>query len=92
MPDETKFNMLSSVEMDVLQDLLLHGDNTPKNIGKNTDRNPSNVSARLSDLQEKGLVKSKGGGVWTLTLRGANMARSIHDHRQEDGDGEGLNF
>lgn len=92
MVDEQKISMLSSVEMDVLEDLLLHGDNTPKNIGENTSRNPSNVSERLADLQEKDLVRSKGGGVWALTLRGANMARAIHAHRDEGGAPDSLDF
>jgi len=78
--------MLSSVEMDVLVSLLLDGDNTPSNIARNTDRHKTSVSERLADLEDKSLVQSKGGGVWTLTLRGAHMAQTILRHREENGE------
>ena len=75
-------SMLSSGEMDVLADLLLHGDNTPGNISDNTGKHETTVSRALSDLEDKGLVSSKGRGVWTLTLRGAHMSQTVIRHRE----------
>jgi Mn-dependent DtxR family transcriptional regulator len=84
-PDETA-DMLSSVEMDVLASLLIAGDNTPSNIADDTDRHKTSVSDRLSDLQAKGLVENKGRGVWTLTISGANLARTVIRHRRKNGE------
>lgn len=73
--------MLSPVEMDAIVDLLEHGDNTPKNISRNTGRNRKNVSDRLQDLEDKGLAISKGGGVYALTREGILMAQAVRRNR-----------
>jgi predicted transcriptional regulator len=77
--------MLSAVEMDILSNLLTHGDNTPGNIAENTGRHQTSISSRLADLDDKCLVESKGRGVWTLTIEGGNMAQTILDHRRKEG-------
>jgi len=74
-----KDDMLSPVDRDVIVDLLEHGDNSPQNIADNTDRNPSSVSRRLGVLEEKGIAKNKGSGVWTLTYEGILMARTVRN-------------
>lgn len=75
--------MLSPVDRDVIVDLLLHGDNTPQNIARNTERSPSSVSRRLSTLKEKGIVRNKGSGVWTLKEEGILMGQTIYYGREE---------
>jgi Mn-dependent DtxR family transcriptional regulator len=72
-----KESMLTSVDRELLADLLMHGDNVPSNISDNIERHPTSVSQRLSELEDMGLVRNKGRGVWTLTAPGANMARSL---------------
>ena len=74
-----KDDMLSPVDRDAIVDLLEHGDNSPRNIADNTDRNASSVSRRLGILEEKGIVKNKGSGVWTLTYEGILMARTVRN-------------
>ena len=71
----------SPVEMDVLIDLLIHGDNVPANIADNTGRHSKSISRRLPDLEDRGLVKNKGRGVYTLTPEGIDMARTLRDQR-----------
>ena len=66
---------LTDTEREILVDLLVNGDNTPRNISENIGRAREHCSVRLADLDEKGLVRNKGGGVWTLTLSGAIAAR-----------------
>lgn len=75
---------MTPVEMDILVDLVVHGDNTAKNIAENTERSRSAVQNRFQDLIEKGLVESKGSGVYTLTVEGANTARAILRARESD--------
>jgi Mn-dependent DtxR family transcriptional regulator len=70
--------MLSPVEIDVLRDLLIHGDNVPANIAENTGRHPKSVSKRLPDLESRGLIRNKGHGVWTLTAEGLDAAQTLH--------------
>lgn len=81
--------MLTSVEMDILTELLINGDNTPTNIARARDRSKSAVSARLAELEEKSLVRNKGGGVYQLTYQGAVMSRTVINHRRN---GEGSLF
>jgi predicted transcriptional regulator len=69
--------MLSPVEMEVLVDLLVHGDNVPGNIAENTGRHPKSVSKRLPDLEEHGLIRNKGRGVYTLTPDGVAQAQAL---------------
>jgi predicted transcriptional regulator len=69
--------MLSAVESEILVDLLLNGDNVPSNIADNIDRHKTSVSRSLSSLESEDLVDNKGRGVWTLTVAGASLARTI---------------
>jgi predicted transcriptional regulator len=69
--------MLSPVEIDVLRDLLLNGDNLPANIADNTGRHQKSVQRRMSDLEENELVRNKGRGVYALTDKGLKTAQSI---------------
>lgn len=82
-PDPNNSDMLTSVSRDALADLLIHGDNTPKNIADNTGRHRKNISERLIDLEEEGFVINKGGGVYTLTQEGLVMARAVVRDRTE---------
>lgn len=86
--DRSDSQMFSSVELDVLEDLLVNGDNTPKNIAENREWAPVSVSQRLAALEEQGLVENKGSGVWTLTVIGANTARSIYRSRRKEDEGD----
>lgn len=69
--------MLSPVEIEVLRDLLVNGDNVPANTAENVDRHAKSASRSLSNLEEDGLVENKGRGVWTLTPEGVEAARSL---------------
>jgi Mn-dependent DtxR family transcriptional regulator len=73
--------MLSSVESEIVVDLLLHGDNVPSNIAENIERHQTSVSRSLSALEDEDLVSNKGRGVWTLTVAGASLARTILSNR-----------
>lgn len=88
-PREPLDEMLTAVEMDILVDLLVHGDNTPSNLADNTGRHKTSVSQRLPELEERDLVRNKGRGVWSLTEPGANMAVSIRSDRAADGETNG---
>jgi predicted transcriptional regulator len=72
--------MLTSVEREVLVDLLIHGDNGPKNIADNIERHNTSVSRDLAELAEEDLVVNKGRGVWSLEPDGVQFARSIKRH------------
>jgi len=67
----------SPVARAVLVDLLLNGDNTPKNLADNTGKHQKSISNKMADLEEEGLVLNKGGGVYTLTIEGMQAARAI---------------
>ena len=71
------FVMLTPVEIDVLTDLLKNGDNIPANIADNTGRHSKSVSKRLPDLEEEGLIRNKGRGVYTLTSTGLQQSRAL---------------
>lgn len=75
--------MLSPVEIDILRDLLEHGDNIPANIAENTGRHRKSVSKRLPELESEGLIRNKGRGVYKLTGEGLRVARSL-DSREND--------
>lgn len=70
-------SMLTAVDRDVVVDLLVHGDNLPSNIADNTGRHVTSVSRRLAELDDQGFVYNKGSGVWTLTLDGIVVARTV---------------
>ena len=68
---------LSEADIAILVDLIRHGDNTPSNIAQNVDKSRVHVQNRISDLEEEGLTMNKGGGVWTLTPDGAELAAAL---------------
>ena len=70
-------SMLTAVDRDVVVNLLINGDNLPSNIAENTDRHVTSVSRRLAELDDQGLAENKGSGVWTLTLDGIVVARTV---------------
>jgi DNA-binding MarR family transcriptional regulator len=65
---------------DILVHLYLSGCDVPANIAEHWDRSRPAVSRRLSELSDRGLVKSKGRGVWKLTPAGATYARTLTSH------------
>jgi Mn-dependent DtxR family transcriptional regulator len=70
---------LSPVEQELLSALLTDGDNVPGNLADLTGRHPKSVSRSLSNLEDRGLVRTKGRGVWTLTQEGAELAEHLRD-------------
>lgn len=82
--DDKTGDMLAPVAREVLVDLLLNGDNTPKNIAESIGRHRKNVSERLVSMEEEGLVEAKGGGVYTLTVEGVAMARAVRRNGGSD--------
>lgn len=75
--------MLTGAERDVLVDLLVNGDNKPRNIAQNTGRGRPSVYRCLDNLEKEGYVEEKGcGGVWRLTYpQGLHAAQTISQHR-----------
>lgn len=80
----------TETEMDVLNDLERNGDNVPGNIADNTGRHEKSVSRVLSgeseSLQERGLVETKGRGVWTITLKGREKMTEFIQEKLEGDD------
>lgn len=76
---------LSPVERAIILDLGEHGDNIPANIAENSEKHVKSVSRSLANLEEEGLVRNKGRGVYTLTPEGKE-ARSalLEEGRRED--------
>ena len=74
---------LSPVERHILVHLLIEGDDRPANIGSYDGDDdlphPASVSRSMSNLEEKGLVRSKGNAVYTLTLEGLTAARNVRN-------------
>jgi len=68
---------LTPTERDILVHLLLRGDDRAVNIAEETGRHRVSISQRASDLEEKGLLRNKGNGVYSLTLAGLTAARDI---------------
>jgi len=69
---------LTPAEREIVVDLLVHGDNCSGNVHSNIGRSRSHTSTSMGSLKEKGLVRSKGAGVHTLTLEGVAAAREIY--------------
>jgi DNA-binding IclR family transcriptional regulator len=69
--------MPTPVEREILLHLLVSGDDTSGNIAEETDRNRATVSRRLSSLEDEGLVRNKGRGVYALTLEGIAATRAL---------------
>lgn len=67
--------------MDALVDLLVNGDDTPKNIAERTQRHRKSVAEKLTDLEDDGFVENKGGGVRKLTTDGVRMAQALYRER-----------
>lgn len=78
--------MLSSVESEILVNILTNGDNVPSNIADNIGRHQTSVSRSLSSLEDEGLVENKGRGVWTLTVSGASLARVVMKNTTDGSD------
>jgi DNA-binding MarR family transcriptional regulator len=76
--------MPTPVERDILYHLLIHGDDSSGNIADETERDRSGVSKRLKALEDDGLVREKGRGVYCLTLAGIAAAREIARSRDRD--------
>lgn len=81
---EPDASMLSEVDAAVLVDLLEHGDNTPRNVSDNVEASRQYVSDRLGELEGRGLVESKGAGVYTLTREGLRTAQIVRRSQQDD--------
>ena len=82
---------LSEGDIAILIDLYRQGDNLPSNIAENIDKSRVHVSNRLSSLHDDGLTHNKGGGVWTLTPDGVELARALRGsydavHQADDKD------
>ena len=74
---------LSDLQESVLIDLIIHGPNTPTNIGDNIGRPGSSISRVLPELLEDGLVHKKGSGVYRLTDTGLDIGQSLLRQRIE---------
>ena len=70
---------LSPVERSILVTLHESGDNVPANIAEQTDHHSKSVSRSLSDLEDRGHVKNKGRGVWSLTYSGVDLAELLKE-------------
>jgi Mn-dependent DtxR family transcriptional regulator len=68
----------TDLEGEILIQILVGGDDAPKGIAQSIDRPSKSVSRALSRLQEEGLVRPKGAGVWTLTNAGVQVAQNLH--------------
>lgn len=72
---------LSRGERKILRDLYRNGDNVPANIAENADLHSKSVSRCLSgddeSLEDRGLVRNKGRGVYTLTKEGLKLAQEL---------------
>lgn len=67
---------LTPTEEDVIRHLFLRGDDRAVNIAEETGRHRVSVSQRAADLEQKGLLRNKGNGVYTLTNAGLTRARN----------------
>lgn len=68
---------LSPVEQEIVITLLLRGDCLPVTVADDHDRHPSSVSRSLSALESRGIVAEKDRAVYTLTVSGFRIARSL---------------
>lgn len=66
----------TDLEGEILVQLLVGGDDSPKGIAESIDRPSKSISRALSRLQNQGLVRPKGAGVWTLTNAGIQVAQN----------------
>lgn len=75
---------LTDLDKDVLVNLGRRGPNLTGQIAKNVGAHPKSVSRTVSggesredSLSKRGLVCDKGGGVWTLTVEGWEVAAEL---------------
>jgi predicted transcriptional regulator len=61
----------------IVVDLLIQGDDSPKNIARRTKFTREAITRKLKDLQDQEMVVNKGGGVYRLTESGAEAARGL---------------
>jgi predicted transcriptional regulator len=72
---------LRPTERDVLLDLHRNGDNIQSNISDSTERTQKSVSTAIERLRDRGLVESKGRGVYRLTDEGVETAQTVAELR-----------
>lgn len=66
------------VEVAILVDLLIYGDDKAENIANRTGFHRNSVSARITPMaKDDGLLDHKGGGVYRLTDDGREAARGL---------------
>lgn len=66
------------VEVAILVDLLIYGDDKAENIANRTGFHRNSVSSRITPLaDEDQLLAHKGGGVYRLTDDGREAARGL---------------
>lgn len=82
--------MLTPTQMDILVDLLIHGDNTASNMAENIEWSRNSIQKSFGGLENENLVEKKGSGVRTLTYPGAQTARAIIRAREQDIDPENI--
>lgn len=74
---------VTPTELEILRDIQIHGDNVPTNIAENIDAASKYVNRKLADLEDRGLVRNKGRGVWTLSPDGRKLVRSEFSEESE---------
>jgi len=67
---------LKPIQMAIIVDLLLSGDDKADNIGRRTGYHRNTVSGEMRSLVELGLIASKGSGNYRLTDKGRERARA----------------
>lgn len=87
---------LTPLQMAILADLCLWGPDKAQNIADRVDTHRNTASGLLTDLEKKGYLSNKGGGVYEVTDLGKTTGRELFmsgfnpyvngDELQEDGD------
>lgn len=70
-------SVTSETDEKILCDLLVRGNNAPKNIAEEIGTSREYVSERLKVLEEEDLVRRVGSGVWSLSLGGVRYSRRL---------------
>lgn len=69
---------------------LQHGRNLGANIAEEIDRHQKTVTRRLNQLEDYGLVRNIGRGVYEITDRGEIALEHIDEYDRKSGDFEEL--
>jgi predicted transcriptional regulator len=69
----------TDMDLRILRDLAIHGDNVPANICDNIDGAKKYVNRRLRRLEENDYVSNKGRGVYQLTDKGREALSAESD-------------